>query len=257
MEMRRQKQMTRDRRINKRFIPNLITILNMFWGFVAIGLILNDKFVAAGWMILLAGFMDAIDGKVARLIGIPSKFGTEFDSLADTVSFCVAPSILVYKLYVTGLPPIAALVISFFPLMMGTIRLAKFNLIEETKPYYSGLTTPMNAILIFGFMLFNERLAGVPGDPRLALVLVILFGFMMNSRVRFGKLPKLTLKDGHRNTRQLIFILSLLLMVVIWKGLVVFPLLFIYTTWSTLDWVIHPNRFDESVAMPGYSTHER
>lgn len=229
----------------------------MFWGFVAIGLMLNDRFIAAGWLILLAGFMDAIDGKVARLIGISSKFGTEFDSLADTVSFCVAPSILVYKLYVTGLPPIAALTISFIPLMMGTIRLAKFNLIEGPQPFYVGLTTPMNAILLFGFMMFNERLMGHPGDPRLALVLVILLGFMMNSPVRFSKLPILSFRSGQKNTRRLLLFSTLPLIILIGQGLVIFPLLFIYTSWSVLDWLLHPNRFDELVAMPGYQSEER
>lgn len=243
--------------MNKRFIPNLITILNMFWGFVAIALMLNDRFIAAGWMILLAGFMDAIDGKVARFIGIPSKFGTEFDSLADTVSFCLAPSILVYKLYVTGLPPVVALAISFIPLLMGTVRLAKFNLIDEPQPYYTGLTTPMNSILIFGFMMFNERILGNPGDPRLALVLVILFGFMMNSPIRFSKLPLITFKSGQKNTRRLIFFSILPLIVLFGQGLVIFPILFIYTTWSVLDWILHPNRFDDLEIMPEYHSRER
>ncbi|MFQ6614285.1 MAG: CDP-diacylglycerol--serine O-phosphatidyltransferase [Fidelibacterota bacterium] len=243
--------------MNKRFIPNLITILNMFWGFVAIALMLNDRFIAAGWMILLAGFMDAIDGKVARFIGIPSKFGTEFDSLADTVSFCLAPSILVYKLYVTGLPPVVALAISFIPLLMGTVRLAKFNLIDEPQPYYTGLTTPMNSILIFGFMMFNERILGNPGDPRLALVLVILFGFMMNSPIRFSKLPLITFKSGQKNTRRLIFFSILPLIVLFGQGLVIFPILFIYTTWSVLDWILHPNRFDDLEIMPEYHSRDR
>ncbi|NOZ75163.1 MAG: CDP-diacylglycerol--serine O-phosphatidyltransferase [FCB group bacterium] len=255
--MRKRKQLRRDRRINKRFIPNLITILNMFWGFVAIALMLNGKFVYAGWMILLAGFMDAFDGKVARFIGIPSKFGTEFDSLADTVSFCIAPSILVYKLYVTGLPPVAALAISFIPLLMGTVRLAKFNIIDEPQPYYTGLTTPMNSILIFGFMMFNERLMGNFGDPRLALVLVILFGFMMNSPIRFSKLPLITFRNGQKNTRRLILFSAVPLIVLFGQGLVIFPILFLYTTWSVLDWILHPNRFDNLEVIPGFRSDKR
>ncbi|RMF06743.1 MAG: CDP-diacylglycerol--serine O-phosphatidyltransferase [Candidatus Neomarinimicrobiota bacterium] len=256
MDMRRRTRHPKERRINRRFIPNLVTVLNMFWGFVAIGLMIHERYVAAGWLILLAGFMDAIDGKLARLIGIPSKFGTEFDSLADTVSFCLAPSILVYKLYVTGLPPLAALVISFIPLMMGTIRLAKFNLIETPQPYYVGLTTPMNALLLFGFMMFNMRTLGTPGDPRLALVLVLVLGFLMNSPVRFAKLPLLSFHQGRQNTRRLIFFASLLIFLAVGQSLVIFPLLFIYTTWSILDWLLHPNRLDELMDVPTFHREE-
>ena len=81
----------------KRFIPNILTLINMFLGFLSIGLILNDMPLKAGIFILGAALFDAFDGKIARLLGIDSKFGLEFDSMADTVSFCVVPSILIYS----------------------------------------------------------------------------------------------------------------------------------------------------------------
>ena len=136
----------------KRFFPNTLTILNMFLGFSSIILIMNGSFIEAGFFILLAGLMDIFDGKIARLLGISSKFGVEFDSLADVVSFCVAPSILVYNLYCNELNSIIGAIFSFIPLIAGTVRLAKYNLESDEdnpKSYFIGLSTP---ILIGGLM---------------------------------------------------------------------------------------------------------
>ena len=88
-------------------------ILNMFLGFSSILLIMNGEYIEAGFLILLAGLMDIFDGKIARLLGISSKFGVEFDSLADVVSFCVAPSVLVYNIYCVELNTIVASIFSF------------------------------------------------------------------------------------------------------------------------------------------------
>ena len=77
------------RRKPKHFIPNILTLVNMFLGFMAIGLILNGQILKAGIFVLIAGLFDVFDGKIARMLGIESRFGMEFDSMADTVSFCV------------------------------------------------------------------------------------------------------------------------------------------------------------------------
>ncbi len=115
----------------KRFIPNIVTLTNMLLGFLAIALITNGDPLNAGIAVLFAGMLDVFDGKLARLFGIESKFGMEFDSMADTISFCVVPSVLVYSLYVKGLNPIIGLLISFMPIMFGTIRLAKYNISKD------------------------------------------------------------------------------------------------------------------------------
>lgn len=230
----------RQRRINKRFIPNLVTVFNMFLGFMAIGQLILGEPVRAGWLILIAGLLDAVDGKIARLIGIPSKFGTEFDSLADTISFCVAPSVLLYRLYIDGLPPMVGGMLAFIPLMMGTIRLAKFNLVEGPQSHFTGLTTPINALLIFGYMLFNHQIYGHFGDPRIALAMTIILGFLMISPVRFSKVPLLSLQRGRNNTLQLIGVAGTFIAMIIWKGIVLFPLLVVYTTWNIVKWLVHP-----------------
>jgi CDP-diacylglycerol--serine O-phosphatidyltransferase len=219
----------------------------MFLGFLAIGFLLKGDPIRAGWLILFAGVFDAIDGKLARLLGIPSRFGTEFDSFADTVSFCVAPALLIYRVYVDGLPPLLAGMFSFIPLLFGTIRLARFNLDQDDnpKPFYVGLTTPLNALTLFGYMLFSYQLSGEMGDPRIALVLTVVLGFMMVSPVRFAKLPLLSFKKGRTNSFRLLGFAAMALALILWQGLVLFPLLTIYITWSILNWMIHPHRLEE------------
>ena len=106
------KKVHKPKRLKRSFIPNVATVFNMFLGFLAITLIMEGEPIKAGWVMLVAGLFDAIDGKLARLLGLSSRFGTEFDSLADTISFCAVPSVLIYSIYVEGLPSLLGVVIS-------------------------------------------------------------------------------------------------------------------------------------------------
>ena len=133
--------------MKRSLIPNVATVFNMFLGFLAITLILNGEPIKAGWVMMVGVLFDVIDGKLARLMGLSSRFGTEFDSLADTITFCAVPSVMIYNVYVEGLPNILGAVISFLPLLFGTVRLAKFNIDtgDGPKPYFTGLPTPVAA----------------------------------------------------------------------------------------------------------------
>ena len=239
------------RKFKRRVIPNVATVFNMFLGFLAITFIIKGDPIRAGWLIFVASMFDAIDGKLARLIGIPSRFGTEFDSLADTISFCMVPSLLVYSLYVQGIPTILAGVISFFPLMFGTIRLARFNILHEKSPknYFIGLTTPLNAVLIASFVMFNNHIYGHMGDPHIALVMVVALSFMMISKIRFSKFPLLSFKYGKTNTLQLIGVTVTMLAVLITRGFVLFPLLALYLVWSIIKWMLDHNRFEDEITL--------
>ena len=242
----------------KRFIPNLITVFNMFLGFLAIGMLINGEPIKAGWLILFAGMFDAIDGKIARLLGIPSRFGTEFDSFADTVSFCAAPSVMIYTIYVQQLPPILGAFISFIPLLFGTIRLARFNLLEEEtpRPFFIGLTTPLNALILFGYMLFSHRIYGYFGDPRIAILLVVIMGLLMVSPVRFSKLPLISFRMGTKNTFQLLGVFVILISLLIFRGVILFPLLFLYVLWCVGYWILHPQKLEDSLSYRSSSDGE-
>ncbi len=244
--MRRRNPNQARRKINKRVIPNIFTVLNMFLGFMAITQLIKGRLELAGWLIISAGAMDAIDGKLARLFGIPSKFGTEFDSFADTISFCVAPALLIYVSWVNGLPPLLAGIISFTPILFGTIRLARFNLLQEESPtsYFIGITTPLSALGLFSYSMFSQEVYGNLGDPRIGLFLAVMLGAMMISPIRFSKFPLLSFKVSSANTFSLVGVFATMIAIIIWKGLVIFPLFLIYVTWSIVNWMIHPHRFE-------------
>lgn len=233
----------------RNFIPNLITLLNMFLGFMGIVMMIMGDPIRGGWLILFAGLCDVADGKLARMLGIPSRFGVEFDSFADTISFCAAPSLLIYTVYVEGLPPLLGGIIAFTPLMFGTIRLAKFNILQDEYPksFFTGLPTPVNAIVIVSYMLFNHQVFGEMGDPRIALPMIVALGFMMVSPIRFSKFPLLSFKKGKSNSMRLLGVLIIIASAIIWRGIVLFPLMTFYILWSTVKWMIDHDRFEEEV----------
>ena len=234
------------KRINKRFIPNIFTILNMYLGFSAIILIISGDPIRGAWFVFAAAILDGFDGKLARGLGIESTFGTEFDSFADTVSFCVAPSLLIYTTWVEGLHPLVAVSLSFVPLLFGTIRLAKFNIMSDNNPkqYFTGVTTPLYALILFGFILFTNQRFGTNGDPRIALALAIVLGFAMISPIKFGKVPALSIKLGIKNNIRLFSAIIVFISIIIWQGLILFPVLILYVLWSVVNWIIQPDRYD-------------
>tara|TARA_B110000881_G_scaffold114534_1_gene100544 strand:+ start:467 stop:1192 length:726 start_codon:yes stop_codon:yes gene_type:complete len=229
----------------KHFIPNILTLFNMFLGFLAIGLIINNQPIKAGVFVLFSGMFDTFDGKIARLLGIESKFGIEFDSMADTVSFCVVPSVLIYSLYVDGLNPLLGGAIAFIPLMFGSIRLAKFNIDQEfgnKRSYTIGLTTPISTITLFSYLFFNHQIYNNYGDPRTALMLTVVLGYLMISPIHFAKFPLLSFKSGRSNSIMLVvFIFSFLGMITL-KGLFLLPLTIIFISWNIIHWVIFQNK---------------
>ncbi len=245
----------RPKKLKRSFIPNVATVFNMFLGFLSITLILNGEPIKAGWVMILGILFDVLDGKLARSMGLTSRFGTEFDSLADTITFCAVPSVLVYYTYVEGLPKLLGAAISFMPLLFGTIRLAKFNVAtdDEPKPYFIGLTTPLGATTIVSFMLFNFEMYGDMGDPRLALVLVALVSFLEISPVRITKFPLLSLKQGRSNNLRLIGLGLVLVGLLFYQGLILFPLMAIYISWSIIQWMLDHDRLSDDTQIKSQS----
>ncbi len=188
-------------------LPSLFTLINLFLGFIAIINIQQGNYVIACYVLLAAGAFDSVDGKLARMLGIPTNFGKEIDSLADMVSFCLAPSLLVYALYTQNMPGISGEVIASVPLIMGAIRLARFNTIEdESTDSFIGLPTPVNALAIASLVLFMEhiKLANPEySQPRLLLPLILSLSYLMVSRVKFPKFPILNFKAGKQNNYRL------------------------------------------------------
>ena len=203
----------------KQHLPSIFTLINLLLGFIAIINIMDGHYFISCFLILAAGAFDSVDGKIARLIGIPTNFGKEIDSLADMVSFCLAPSILVYSLYTQNMPGISGEIIASAPLFMGAIRLARFNteVSDEQSAYFTGLPTPMNALSIASLVLFIEHFKidnPEYSQPQLLLPLILSLSYLMVSRVHYAKFPLLNITSGRQNTLRL---LGLILFMVVFS----------------------------------------
>ncbi len=134
-------------------LPNLVTASSIFVGFLSILYSTKQDFEIASYLIIVAMILDGLDGRVARLTNTQSKFGLEFDSLADTVSFCVAPAVLIYFFVGNEFGRLGILLSSLY-LIFGTIRLAKFNISVVDSSIFLGLPTPLSALYVVSIILF-------------------------------------------------------------------------------------------------------
>lgn len=169
--------------------------MNLFSGFLAVIQTMEGRFDYACWMIVLAAFFDVLDGMMARLTGSSSLFGIELDSLADVVSFGVAPSVLVYAF---GLREFGALglIASSLPAICGAVRLARYNVSFEgvKKDYFVGLPTPGMAVMIVALILnFNNAewfSRYSPGSLTWLIPIVVGLSLLMISNIKFDAVPK-------------------------------------------------------------------
>lgn len=139
-------------------LPSLFTSANLIMGFLSVLFSIHGNFSAASWCIIGAIMMDALDGRVARWTKSTSSFGVELDSLADLVSFGVAPSILMYQmvLQTMGRPGI---MIALFFVVACALRLARFNIKAHegaSLPHFMGLPTPAAGGILASFALSYE-----------------------------------------------------------------------------------------------------
>lgn len=167
-------------------IPNTITALNMFFGYFAIAYAFAGKYESAVWVIYLATYLDLLDGRLARSLHASTKFGIEMDSFADLVTFGVAPSILMYRVYFHEWE-FVGIAISFLPALFSAFRLARFNVEwgRTEKSYMKGVPTPASALFLVGFVAFAESIWGEYRYPGVAMFLVISISLLMVSNLKF------------------------------------------------------------------------
>ena len=213
----------------KSVIPNIFTSLNIFCGFLSIISVINGKFVNAAWLISLAAVLDLFDGQVARLTKTSSDFGIEFDSLADVISFGVAPSILIYKVYFESFG-IMGIVVSFLPLMCGGIRLARFNVLfgGKEKTDFIGLPIPGAAISFVSFVIFNYHFWNELYLTRILIPQLLLVSVLMLSKVEYSVLPKASFKHSRKNSIEIILILIAVTILAFFPRETFYPLMMLY-----------------------------
>lgn len=168
--------------------PNMITLLNLVAGFFSVLMSVQEKYEYAVWLVFLALILDSLDGHVARIFGNETEFGRELDSLADAVSFVVAPCMLVYKAFFQNSPLMLLLVIVFY-LCAGIFRLARYNVNPTHGGCFEGLPTPAAALTLMMTMLAFHKTLWV--DRSFFLIsevfLMTALGFLMVSDIPYPK----------------------------------------------------------------------
>ena len=234
------------------FLPNLMTAGNLFCGFGAVIKCIQARLISDGgnfaaihsghepreyyihavWLILVAVLFDCLDGRLARMGGRTSLFGAEFDSLADIISFGIAPALMVFFLILApqeGYQWFRELgwLVAFIYLLCAAVRLARFNVItnpllqrteHESNKDFLGLPVPAAAGAVASLVLFLLHLADSERSLQkttFALpLLLLLISFLMVSTIRYPSFKKV---DWHTKTRLWSFILILIIGALAWK----------------------------------------
>ena len=208
----------------KHQIPSLFTILNLFSGFLSIIYCQQGNLNFASGFIFLASFFDSLDGKIARFTDSESAFGKEIDSLADMVSFCLAPSILVFYFVNSSIDNniIISALLSSAPLIMGGIRLAKFNILpskDSGSKFFIGLPSPINALFICALILFYQNKFLEKNNLITINLLIVSISSLMLSKIIYPKFPKISSKFGKENSSRVFFLFLFLFLILGSKGL--------------------------------------
>jgi len=186
-ERKERKQKKESMRKGIYVLPNLFTAASLFCGFFSLLRTLQEDFYSAAGFILVSGLFDGMDGKIARYTNTTTRFGVEFDSLADVIAFGVAPGILVFA---WALEPFGRLgwLAAFLFVVCGALRLARFNIQVNTveSRYFSGLPTPAAAVMIATAIRVFYKLGDTGISKHLTiLITTYILAFLMVSTVKY------------------------------------------------------------------------
>lgn len=177
-------------------LPNLMTTCNLFAGFFSIIQAIRGEFLLASYAIVVAAIFDQLDGRLARLTRSTSKFGAEYDSICDVVSFGVAPALLLFQ---WALEPFGRVgwVGCFLFVACGALRLARFNVQVNVVEgnYFQGLPIPMAAGIVASSVLAFTDLGWEATGSRLILFMTMLLALVMVSTFRYRSFKDLDLKE--------------------------------------------------------------
>jgi len=231
------------------FLPNLLTAGNLFFGWVALHKIVeadhgtagNGQIKVALCFILLACICDLLDGRVARMGGVESPFGREFDSLADLISFGAAPAFLVHRVVLqrvfSSSPELGWFIASIY-LICGALRLARFNCLAAMPgggggKEFIGFPIPAAAGLVASltlFLMWDEEKADLAAGPWRYLLpgLLLFLSVMMVSEVKYPSFKTLDLRARRTFAKTAVIIIFVAALFILWKLIlpVVLPVIF-------------------------------
>ena len=208
----------------KALIPNLITLLNLFSGAIAVIFAVEGALTMAAFFVLLGIFFDFFDGFLARKLNVASALGLQLDSLADMVTSGLVPGLIMFQLIsqsLTGSEPYVDL-LPYMGLLItlgSAYRLANFNISTEQKNYFIGLPTPANALLVLSFPLIleyqnNEAFNSVILNAWFLLALTLISTFLLNAPVKLIALKFKTWKFSDNIEKYILLILALIFLMV-------------------------------------------
>lgn len=227
----------------KAFIPNLLTLLNLFSGAIAVIFAVEGELTVSALFVLLGIFFDFFDGFLARQLKVESTFGLQLDSLADMVTSGLVPGLIMFQLlslsmrssglYVDLLPYTGLLIT-----LGSAYRLANFNILVDQKNYFKGLPTPANALLILSFPMIleyqnNEVFNSIILNPWFLLVFSLSSTVLLNAPVKFITLKFKTWKLSE-NLEKYIFLILSLVFLIIFKFFGIFLIIFSYVLLSLI-----------------------
>lgn len=236
----------------KSHIPNTITLLNLVFGCIAISMIVQGNVEQGAKFIIISLVMDFLDGLSARTLKAYSDTGKQLDSLADMVSFGVAPAMILHILVVQDLwlrgdtGTMMAQVLPYLPFILpvcSAMRLARFNIDDEQTSYFKGLPTPASAIVVISLPFIRTSsenfLAGPAGDSWFLIMLSVILSFLMVSDIKFFSL-KFRSTSWPANRPQYILILSSAVMFLI-LGVTAVPLIVVLYLLLSLIFKVNPS----------------
>lgn len=223
-------------------IPSAFTLGNVFFGIFAMVMADRGVFQWAAWFIVFAGVLDTFDGGLARFTRTGSRFGAELDSLADAVSFGVAPAMVMYQLYL-GEGPWSWL-LSYLFVTAVVVRLARFNVEQAggANRSFHGLPSPVAGMILATSYPFTQTaffatyLTGISW-PQLMGILMVLLSALMLSHVPYARLPRVGLRTPRTRFASAVAATTIIVAFVA-PSQFFFPVLCAYALWGLLKSVL-------------------
>ncbi len=227
-----------------RLFPNVLTLLALCLGITSINYTFQGKFELSIIMILVAALMDGLDGSAARLLKSSSEFGAQLDSLADLVSFGVAPALLLYQWQLSSLGTLGWFIILIYSSCIA-IRLARYNVEaylakdkNKNLNYFYGLSSPCAALLVLSPLVATFQLLESFYLPKLLALYLLIISLLAVSRI-----PTFSTKSFKISKEQITLILALFVIIITglllmpWIILPIFALLYFLSL--PLSWFIY------------------
>jgi len=174
-------------------VPNAVTVGNMFCGFIAIMYASSGRLEKAVFAVLIAILLDGLDGRVARRLNATSKFGVEFDSFSDVVSFGLAPAVMMYHWAFQLSADEVGVAVTFLYALCAASRLARFNIASENLKSFTGMPTPGAAAFIAAVVYTAPYQHDSYGVVVVATLALLVTAYLMVSTIEFLSIKQLKL----------------------------------------------------------------